>query len=166
MIEVKGTKPGRGRPFTLDIDELVPLQLRAGQETAGAGYLRLGNFSTTLLELGVEPYSQVLCEVTVTSIEELSPWPSFAVGGTSDGLPVLATDFEGWRVVDLQRDFRVAVREGEILLSWEKLDPCDACDFEGRVRFLVRKGRLVGIWFTGLSQEEVELFSSHARTGV
>ncbi|HEV8581814.1 MAG TPA: hypothetical protein VGX68_22320, partial [Thermoanaerobaculia bacterium] len=125
--------------------------------------LRLGNFSTTLLELGIEAYSQVLFEVTVTSIDVLSQWPPFSVELTSKGLPALATDFEGWKAIDLQQEFTTSVREGEILVCWEELGQCEACEFEGRVRFLIKQERLIGIWFLGLSRDETKLYASHAQ---
>jgi hypothetical protein len=166
MLEITRVRSTGGTPFVLEIDELLPLKFRAYEELFSAGYLRLGNFSTTLLELGIEAYSQVLFEVTVTSIDALSPWPPFSVEATSKGLPALATDFEGWKAVDLQQEFTTSVRDGEILVFWEELGQIEACEFEGKVRFLIGGGRLIGIWFVALSKEEVALYASHALQGM
>lgn len=146
----------------LELDELVPLQFRAYKEPLGAGYLRLGNYSTTLIELAVEPYSQVLHGLTITSIALLSPWPSFSVSAIQEGLPVLATDFEEWQVLDLEEDFIASAHQDEIVVSWDDLGPCEAYAFD-RVRFLVRDGVLAGVWFVGLTEGESRRFRSHAR---
>jgi hypothetical protein len=145
----------------LEFDEFVPLRMRSYRRPLGAGVLRLGNYSTTLLELLIEPISQVLRGVTVTSAGLLVPWPRISVSGDTEGLPVLSTDFEGWRVVDLPIDFKVAVREREILVFWDKLEECDAVTC-GRFRFLISSARLAGLWCLGLTKDEENLFRSLA----
>jgi len=162
LLRVTGVRSVAHATFVLELDEFVPLQFRSFREPLGAGYLRLGNYSSTLIELAVEPYSQVLRGVTVTSIESLSPWPSFSVRALHQGLPVLATNFEGWKVLDLEEAFKVSACQGEIVVFWRDLGECEACAFD-RVRFLMRDGILAGVWFVGLTDGEVERFCSHAR---
>ncbi len=162
-LKVTGVKAARGAPLVLEFDEFVPLQFRTYHEVLGSGYLQLGNRSTTLIDLAVEAYSQVVRAVTVTSFDVLSPWPPFSITARSDGLPILSTDFEGWRVVDLEREFKVSVRDGQILISWGELDLCEVLEFQRQVRFLVRGGEFAGVWFVGLSKEDIKLFLSHAQ---
>lgn len=149
-----------GPPCTLELDEFVPLQLRTYGEALGAGYVRLGNYSTTLMEIAVAPHSQVVRGITITSYDVLSPWPEFSVTRRLDGLPVVSTHFEGWHIVDIQKDFRVSVRQGEILAFWGELDECAVYEFS-RVRFLARDNVLLGAWFLGLTHEEIDRFRSH-----
>jgi len=163
MLTVTSVQPVREEPLLLEIDEYVPLRLRTSREPLGAAFLRLGNRSTTLLEIAVEPYAQRVRGVTLTFFEKLSPWPSFSVENTAEGLPVLATAFEDRKVVDLQQDFGVSIREGEVLLFWGSPGACDVCEFRGRVRFLIQNGKLAGVWVLGLSREEIEMFSFRVR---
>jgi hypothetical protein len=164
MLTVTNVQPVREEPLLLEIDEYVPLRFRTYREPLGAAFLRLGNRSTTLLELIVEPYAQRVRGVTLTFFEKLSPWPSFSIESTAEGLPILATAFETYTVVELpEKNFDVSIREGEVLLFWSPLGACEVCEFRGRVRFLIQDGRLAGVWFLGLSREEIEMFSLRVR---
>lgn len=161
LLRVTEVRSVAQAPSALEFDEFVPLQFRSFREPLGAGYLRLGNYSSTLIELAVEPHTQMLRGVTVTSIDTLSPWPSFSVMAVHQGLPVLATDFADWKVLDLEQTFSVSAREGEIVVFWGALGECDVCAFD-RVRFLVCGGMLAGVWFVGLTAGETQRFRSHA----
>jgi hypothetical protein len=81
----------------MDVDEFVPLRFRSYREPLGVGYVRLGNNSTTLFEMAVEPGKQVVRGLTVTSIRDVSSWPSFDVVDVEEGMPALSTSFEGAR---------------------------------------------------------------------
>ena len=143
----------------LHFDEYVPLRFRTYTDGIGAGYLRLGNYSTSLLELIIEPCTQMLRGFTVTSFNRLSTWPQFSVRDVSRGLPVLSTDFdfEGSGILDLPIEFRVSVREREVLVAWADLEQCDAYRLD-RIRFLVQGGYLRGIWITELTEVEMNYF--------
>jgi hypothetical protein len=165
-LRVVGIDQAPGLPVAIQFDEFVPLQFQSFDEPLGCGYLRLGNYSTSLLELAVAPNSQVLRGLTVTSYDDLTDWPSFEVVSTRVGLPIIHTSFEGWRVVDLDQQFYVSTRSGEILVFWEELSECEVITFGERVQFLVQGGSLCGIKMIGLTQDETRLFASHvhART--
>jgi hypothetical protein len=149
-------------PSTIEIDEYVPLRWRTYDEPLGAGLVRLGNYTTTVMELVVEPHSQVVRGATVTSIDELSPWPDFSVSVTFAALPALSTSFEGWQVIDLKEEFEVAVREGQMVVHWGELGICDGYR-SGPVQLLVRDHFLRGLWFSGLTAEQTAVLVSHAR---
>lgn len=146
----------------VDIDEYVPLRCTTREESLGTGYVRLGNFSTTLMELEVVPQTQVLRGVTVTSIEGLSPWPEIKLSSSVEALPVLSTTFQTYEVVDLEDSFEVSLRRHEILVHWTDLAGCIGywCD---DVCFLSADGILAGIWFVRLPIESTNLFASHGR---
>jgi hypothetical protein len=143
------------------IDEYVPLRFRTYREPLGVGYIRLGNYSTTLVELALEPRTQVVRGVTVTSIDELAPWPELEVLDRVEGLPAVSTSFEGGERVDLRDEFHVAVRSGEVIVFWAGLTRCNGYQF-GDACFLTVNGVLAGVWFTGLTNGDVRLFESHA----
>lgn len=145
---------------TIDVDEYVPLQCRTPPDRPGGGYVRPGNYSTTLLERAVEPTTQVLHGVTITCMEDIAPWPNLVLSETLDGIPVLSTRFHGYEAVDLQDDVKVAARSGEIVVSGGELVRCTGyrCD---RACFVAANGVLTGVWFTGLTDHQTKVFMSH-----
>lgn len=161
LLRVSGGKASSGVPCSIEIDEYVPLRCRTYQEPLGAGYLRLGNYSTRLIELAIEPRVQVLRGVTITSISGVSPWPDFSVMNVVDQLPVVSTSFVGGEVVDLRDNFEVAARSGELIAFWGDLALCTGLRC-GRTCFLMKDQVLAGAWFTGLTERETKLFVSHA----
>jgi len=151
-----------GATCSVEVNGRVPLRLRTYEEPIGAGFVCLGDYATTLMELAVQPGVQVVRGLTVSSIRRLSPWPKFSVARTSNGLPVVSKHFDGGEVVDMQSDFEVSVRPGEIVIFWGERGVCNAYVF-GKARFLTRNGALVGAWFTGLTEEETAAFRSHVQ---
>jgi hypothetical protein len=146
----------------LHIDDYVPLDFRTNESPIGASYVRLGNCATTLLEIAVEPNDRILRGVTITSFEVVSEWPEVEVTSKSEGMPVLGS-YDGQPMrIDLQVAFQVSVRDGEILVFWGELHGCHESDFQ-RVHCLVCDGQLRGIRFSGLSDAEVALFTTHAQ---
>jgi hypothetical protein len=149
-------------PCILEFDGYIPLNFRTYETPLGASYVRLGNYSTTLLELALAPHSRALRRVTVTSYDVLSDWPEFRVVSESEGLPVLAAMSEpAANRIDLPEDFHVAVKSGEVLVFWGELKECHQSNF-AHVHCLVRDGQLRGIRFSGLSDDQDKMFVSHA----
>lgn len=163
VLRVAGAGRRADVPSKIEFDEYVPLRWRTYEQPLGGGLVRLGNFSTTLIELVVEPHSQIVRGATITSIDELSPWPEFSVPVTFDALPALSTSFAGWQVHDLKLEFEASVRPEELVVYWGELGACEAYTC-GAVQLLVRDRFLCGAWFTGLSAEESNMFVSHARS--
>ena len=161
LLRVSGGRATSGTSCRLEIDGLVPLQFRTYDESPGVGFLRLGNYSTALIELPVERRGQALRGLTITSFDRISPWPEIEVSDLAEGLPVLSTAIEGYEVIDLQDEFKVALRSGEVVVFWGQLARCTGylC---GGAYFLITNGVLAGVWFAGLTDEETNLFASHA----
>jgi hypothetical protein len=156
-------EPG-GIPCRLELDRYVPMRFRTYEGAIGAALVRLGNYKTTLLELHIEPPSGMLRGLTVTCYDELAPWPTLAVTSTVRGLPELAVRLEGAKRLDLVRDFQVSVQAGEVLVYWDEVRDCQATTFADRVQCLIHDMQLSGVRFIGLTDHEVTLFASHART--
>lgn len=150
-----------GRTSSVEIDDYVPLRFGTHDEPMGGGYVRLGNYSTTLVELGVEPHSQVLCRVVITAFESVSPWPDVSILHTREALPALSTRFQDYAILDLHENFQVSVRPREILLHWAPLGLCVEYQF-GSVSFLAADDVLAGVWFRGLAEQDTRRFASHA----
>lgn len=161
ILRVTQRLPLHAAEVDIEIDEYVPLRFRTYREPLGVGYVRLGNYSTTLVEVAVEPRTQAVRGLTVTSISEVSSWPSFDVFEIVQGLPVLSTSFEGGEVLDVPHDFLVATRPGEIVVFWQNLGRCSGYKL-GNACFLVADGTLAGVWFTRLTETQTQLFESQA----
>ena len=161
ILRVTELHPLHSVEVDVDVDEYVPLRFRTYREPLGVGYVRLGNYSTTLVEMAVEPRTQVVRGLTVTSISDVSSWPSFDVSGVEEGLPALSTSFEGGEIVDLPREFMVATRPGEIVVFWQDVGRCRGYRL-GSACFLIADGTLAGVWFTGLTETQTQLFESQA----
>lgn len=165
LLRIAGGSTSSGISWKIEFDDYVPLRFQAYDRPLGAGYLRLGNYSTTLVELAVEPFRQVLRGVTITTIDDISPWPDFALSATVDELPIVSTSFEGGEAISLQDKFKVAVRQSEIVVFWGTLARCTAYRC-GSCSFLVENRSLAGVLFTELTEKDVGRFASHARYGV
>lgn len=159
LLRVVAESPASGEPGSIEFDPYVPLRFRTSAEPLGAAYVRLGNFATTLLEIQIEPLTQVLRGLTITAIDGLAGWPSLEVQPFPAGLPVLATTFEAREVVDLAQPFQLSIRPGEVVVWWGPLDGCIA-GRSGDASFLVVNGVLTGIWFTGLLAAQTSLFKA------
>jgi hypothetical protein len=165
QLQVLDVRAISGSACSLEFDEFVPLRMRTYEPPLGCGVLRIGNYSTTLIELLVELTSQTLRGVTIVSIASLSPWPPLDIRSVTSGTVVLGTDFHQWSVVDLPIDFQVAVREDELLVHWGSLSGAEAYEF-GRVRLLAHSGLLSAMCFCDLTKDEIASFRSHEKGAI
>ena len=147
-------------PSELETDEHIPLRFRTFRESVACGYLRLGNYSSTLLELKIELFSQTLRGLTLTSAPPLTPWPRFEIVERTVGLPTLSTHFDDIGILDLDLDFQVSVKEDAILVHWISLSACEACRF-GCADFLIQEGTLSGVHFGNTHQDQLVQFLAH-----
>ena len=144
----------------IDVDEYVPLRWRSYAPPLGVGYLRLGDFNATLLELAIEPRTQAVRGVTLTSIDCESAWPSFQIEEASESLPSLDANCEAAEIRDVRCELRAAASGAEVLIWWSELGECNALGPKN-ARFLVRDGNIVGVRFAGLDDEQREAFAAH-----
>lgn len=150
----------------IEIDEYLPLRFRTYAQPIGAAYLRLGNYTTTLTELIIEPNLRIVRGLTITAYDCLSPWPDFAAHMLGEGMPVLDVNFTTTNYVDLCEAFSVSIFDGKLLVFWQKLGNCSAYTFGSNVQFLLSNGCFCGVCFTGLSQEQEKIFAAHSAAGI
>lgn len=166
-IQVTGVRNLADAPSLIEIDEFVPLRFRTYNEPLGSAYLRLGDRSSTLVELIVDPASSLLRGVTLTSFDLFRPWPTLGRTIASDGLPVLATQWDqsdrSLLAVDINRDFDVSMLGNQLLISWGDLADLSGSSVHGRAHFLFAGNELAGIRFFDLSETEAALLTSHAQ---
>jgi hypothetical protein len=151
-LHVVGADPG-GPAHEASFDGYVPLRVRSAAGPIGAALVRLGDFSRTLVELAVEPGTQRLRGVTLTSLADLGVWPALTATRTHRGPPVLATTFAERGVVERAATVEVADGPEGVVVTWAPLEAVEAYD-SGRVRYLVARGVLAGVWCTGVTPEE------------
>jgi hypothetical protein len=156
-LNVVGVGNSEALRYEVVFDQYVPMEVRSSSGPIGAGFLRLGDYSATLLELSIEPHTQRLRGATLTSVAKLVSWPSIWVTGSYNGPPILSTGFDRYRVQDLSVQFEVALGDDGIVVFWDRLNDCVAYEC-GRVRFLARAGVLSGIWCTDVKKTERALF--------
>jgi hypothetical protein len=163
-LHIVGVREPEALGSDVEFDTYIPFRFRTTRRPVGASFLRLGDLKRTLLELAVDPATQLLTGVTLTSVARVDEGLAPTVNSVRRGLPVLGTSFAaGAQVVNLGRDFRVVVGPAGLLVHWgERSAPTTALDW-GRVRFLVSGGDLTGVWCGSLSKEEREKFDAASR---
>jgi len=158
-IEITDVQNLENLPFRIEVDEFVPFRFRTYERPLGAAYLRLGNYRTTLTELIVDPKSNLVRGITLTSFESLVPWPTLGPAAPSVGLPVLSVDWQKGNRIDLTCDFTVSLRGGELLIAWDNTNDLSRTATFGKAEFLISKAELRGVRFSGLSDREGELIA-------
>ena len=155
-----------GVPCLVEVDELVPLRFRTYDRPIGAEYLRLGNHSTRLAELIIDPLSHLLRGATLTLFDSFAPWVAPNETAPSRGLPRLLMQNATGRRIDANSDFSVSMKDNELLLTWDDLARVSKSSVYGDVQFLLVGDNLSGIRFFDLSPEAVSLLSRFPKTNL
>jgi hypothetical protein len=161
-LRVHGILPGTHIKLGVEIDEYVPLRIRVSPREPGAGFIRMGDYQRSLLEIRVDPQTQHVCSLTVTIAPRVSTWHLFDLVSSQTGLPRVSAVLGEWQRMDLTREFTVAVRAREILVFWNELGQCVSASM-GDVHFLIAEGALAGVWLTEVSAAQIEMFESACR---
>ena len=163
-LHVVGVRQPEDLRSHVEFNPYVPFRFRTAQRPMGASFVRFGDRKRTLLELAVDPASQVLTGVTLTSVGSLEAGQVPPLERVERGLPVLATTFtSGAQVTNVGRDFHVNVGPEGLVVHWQEFaSPVTALEW-GRVSFLISHGSLVGFWCRTLTAEERGHFEEAAR---
>lgn len=145
----------------VQVDAYVPLKVETSPYGESLSYLLLGDGKHTRLELKVQLHHTFVRSFILVAMPPLSPWPKLAVREQQEGLPVFERAFDEREVVDLRRDFEVAVQDDDVLIFWDDVSDCTAAVM-GRVQFLIGQRRLV-VLVTSLTQEQMSEFMEHTR---
>lgn len=146
----------------IEVDSYVPLRFRTYARPLGSSYLRVGDRNRSLIEFLVDPNIGLLRGITLTSFADISEWPGMAMCDRSQGLPVFELSWGKANRIDVDREFRVSVRDGEILVYWDTVTQCDAATFS-RVQFLSVGGHLSGVKFAKFAPDEIKTLTSHVQ---
>jgi hypothetical protein len=146
---------------TVELDGIVPLSYRLRDVPPGSGYFMFRGSPRRLLEVGVSYTDQAVTSLTIVAYEASGAWPDLSIDGRQQGVPVLATRFSDYEIVDVELTFGVAVDGRRVVAYWGALGRCAAIEM-GRSAFLVRDSTLVGFLVSDLTVEEVEAFHHSA----
>ena len=146
----------------VEVDEYVPLRFRSYEGTLGVKYVRLGNFSGSLLEFLLDPNSMTVRGFTLTSFDAVHQPRAIAELPRITGLPivVLSEGFGGpidAQRVDVREAFSVGFGEHFVEVDLGKLSEAQHVVVAGTTEFYVGAVGLVGMRVIGLTEQQVSM---------
>lgn len=161
-------------PYTIDVDEYVPLRFRLREPSFGSAYLRLGNYSTSLAEIMVNRATRLLQGVTLTSFESYGLWPIIKETTIVQGLPILTGPWDvperdlptlEFKSTDLSVDFVVSLRKNELLIFWSDLSTVSSSSVFESVQCYMKESELCAIRFFDLTDKQVSNLNTYGKLG-
>lgn len=148
--------------FMLEFDDYLPITFDTTDRAIDASFVRLGNFSTSLLELKFAPESGILRGFTVVCFN-MSHKPNFSPAPVpSPGLvsrPQLKESGKPQKSEDLKKDFSIGIEDKTLeILIGATASPDQTLTF-GRVQFLLAGEHLHSIRILDLSSTELASIS-------
>jgi hypothetical protein len=161
-IAVSGLSGAPLQGCRVEVDEYVPLRFCSYEGTLGVRYVRLGNFSGSLLEFLIDPYSMTVRGFTLTCFDAVHQPRAIAVLPRTAGLPIikLSEDFYGpigAQRVDIREAFSVGFGEDFVEINLGKLSEAQRVVVAGTAEFYVGATGLVGIRVVGLAEQQVSM---------
>lgn len=159
-------------PCVIEVDEYVPLRFRTYDKPLGSVYLNLGNRSTSLADLMVDPISRVLRGVTLTSFEKFAAWPKIGTTNPVEGLPALTGPWNvperdlpmlEYKSVNMSVDFSVSLRGNELVIFWGDLASLSGSSVFEKLQCYISGSELRGVRFFNLDHRDAELLTSHGK---
>jgi hypothetical protein len=151
----------------VEVDAYVPLRFRSYEGILGVKYLRLGNFSSSLLEFLLDPSSMAIRGFTLTSFDAVHQ-PKVDIGlPRLTGLPVVAIaaseDFKGpidAQRVDIRTSFSIGFGGDFVEIDLSGISQAKRIIADRAIEFYVDANSLVGLRVTGLTQEQISTLRS------
>jgi hypothetical protein len=152
-------------PCLVEVDPYLPFSFKTYPEVLpGVWYFRIGNFSTSLLEIGIDPSSLVIRKVSLVCFdrvirrEELRNYDNLV---EFIGLPVTtSTSLSGDRTDELT-DFAVCLYDDSFCVDWSGGKPVSTVIRFQSVSFYLAEHELRRIIISGLEQSQVEILKFH-----
>jgi hypothetical protein len=159
--------------WSLEIDEYVPLRCRSYLGTIGVIYLRFGDFSTSLLELLLDPASLVVRGITLTAFNTVHEPLFLRKLPIKSGLPVLSFSEKivsqgpvGAKRIDINKTFSVGIGKDFLEIDLGFLSTADRVIKSGPIEIYAKNKSLVGLHVLGLSLEQIKKLEVHQRSMV
>jgi hypothetical protein len=152
-------------PCIVEIDPYVPVAFKTYPEVLpGARYFRIGNFRTSLLEIGIDPTSLVIRNICLVSLDRVCEWEKLSTLNMVEktvGLPVVdGASFIGDRV-DENQSFCVCLKDDSFIIDWSDSERLSSIVRFQRISFCLTGDSLRRIIIHDLSESETILLSEH-----
>lgn len=148
----------------LAVDDFVPFSFRAYTGVLASPYLwRVGNFTTSLLELKIDKQSKLVLGVTLSLYNQKLRTeipPSYLAVELAAGLPVANTDIFSNDRHDETREFELVQNGNSFIAVLNGGVQPQRCLRADRVGFYERAGEICGIGFFDLTASEIEKLKS------
>ena len=152
-------------PCLVEVDPYLPLSFKTYPEILpGARYFRIGNFHTSLVEIGVEPSSMVIRSVTLVSFDRIiEPVQLHKIHVFEEiaGLPVVSSSSLSGDRIDEQTEFAVCLHDDFFCIDWSHGKALSTVIRFQQASFYLAERELCRITFSGLGQYQLDLLSEH-----
>jgi hypothetical protein len=151
---------------TVEVDEYVPLSVKTYSEVLpGAKYYRIGNFGTSLLEIGIDPASLLIRAVCVVLFDKIGHANDLrcVVAQSSEeiGLPVVSASCLKDGYTDEKIEFRVGLDGNSFVIDWrEGKTPNRSIRYQN-LEFFVSDEEICAIAIRNLSDAQVRTLEEH-----
>ena len=156
-------------PCLVEVDPYLPLSFKTYSEVLpGARYFRIGNFDTSLLEIGIAPSSMAIRKVSLVSFDKIVNCDQrTAAKGIQEtvGLPVVCPASLRGNRTDEHTEFGVCLCGDEFHIDWSQGKSLSAVVRFQKARFYLAERELCRITFRELSQSQVDLLGERLREG-
>ena len=150
---------------TVQVDPYVPLEVRTYSKPLGAVFYRVGNFKTSLVELPIDPTSNMIRGFDLVRIDRVKPFIDDQCWPTKVGLPVVNLEtVPRHGLLDEVRDISVSLVENRFVIDWS-----NGCEIEfktsyGRLTFFIGRDMLLGAAVENLKAFEAEQLGERLRS--
>lgn len=157
-MPVEASNPKERPSFQFEVDDFVPLLLKADTNPIGANFYRIGDFKTTLVEIYVHPDSLEFRGLKIVLVNSIvANLPQMNVDEVP-GIPVFVDIFGNERIVDNPQSLNFFIKDGRIgFVPSETSAGLKVSYYEGH-RFFYREDELVGYLSPKLDDAILENF--------
>jgi hypothetical protein len=161
MISISGVSLTAESQCVIEVDEYVPIRYRSYQGVIGVKYLRLGDFTSSLIELLIDPTSLTVRGFTLLSYKAIHRPSVMRKLPKILGMPIVAVnegDFcgaVGAQRVDQSCDFSVGFGEDFVEIDLGHLTEAQRIIKAGTVEFYSDETDIFGIRITELTPTQM-----------
>jgi hypothetical protein len=152
-------------PYLVEVDPYLPLSFKTYSEALpGTRYFRIGNFNTSLLEIGIEPSSMLIRKVTLVSFDKTVKHEDLEVNDIlrkTEGLPVVSSASLSGDRTDEPTEFTVCLYDNSFCIDWSRGKPLSNMVRFRAASFYLAEHELCRITFAELDQCQLDLLSEH-----
>ncbi len=152
-------------PCLIAIDPYVPFSFKTyTRALSGVRYFRIGNFSTSLLETGIDPSSLAIRKVCLVSFSRVLTRDQLQVvqsGQEAIGLPIVCPDSLSGDRTDELCEFDVCVHENSLSIDWSHGKQLSSVVRFQRVCFYLAENELRRVTLEDLNTSEIDVLAWH-----